>query len=168
MTREEAMEILNNTAFFGRSQDDIDNAIDMAIEALKQAPCEDCISREKALELAENSHRLAETMEDLAWLHENNLKALPSVQPKPKQEPEPVYFPPCVDCQNRSKEILTAYNNMKKMQTYTKEEVISMLDKIRAEIEQITDTMGVSYNQYVSKIDVLQILDKYREREGKE
>lgn len=54
----------------------------MAIEALKQEPCEDCISREKALELAENSHRLAETMEDLAWLHENNLKALPSVQPK--------------------------------------------------------------------------------------
>lgn len=36
------------------------------------------------------------------------------------------------------------------------------LDKIRAEIEQITDTMGVSYNQYVSKIDVLQIIDKYR------
>lgn len=37
------------------------------------------------------------------------------------------------------------------------------LDEIRAEIEQITDTMGVSYNQYVSKIDVLQIIDKYRE-----
>ena len=36
------------------------------------------------------------------------------------------------------------------------------LDKIRAEIEQITDTMGVSYNQYLSKIDVLQIIDKYR------
>lgn len=38
-----------------------------------------------------------------------------------------------------------------------------ILDKIRAEIEQITDTMGVSYNQYVSKIDVLQIIDKYKE-----
>ena len=36
------------------------------------------------------------------------------------------------------------------------------LDKIRAEVEQITDTMGVSYNQYVSKIDVLQIIDKYK------
>ncbi len=36
-----------------------------------------------------------------------------------------------------------------------------ILDKIRAEIEQITDTMGVSYNQYVSKIDVLQVIDKY-------
>lgn len=35
------------------------------------------------------------------------------------------------------------------------------LDKVRDEIEQITDTMGVSYNQYVSKIDVLQIIDKH-------
>lgn len=39
---------------------------------------------------------------------------------------------------------------------------VGVLDKIRAEIEQITDTMGVSYNQYVSKIDVLQIIDKYK------
>lgn len=48
---------------------------------------------------------------------------------------------------------------------YTDEGVTTaddVLDKIRAEIEQITDTMGVSYNQYVSKIDVLQILDKYK------
>ena len=38
-----------------------------------------------------------------------------------------------------------------------------VLNKIRSEIDQITDTMGVSYNQYVSKIDVLQIIDKYKE-----
>ena len=37
-----------------------------------------------------------------------------------------------------------------------------VMEKIRAEIEQITDTMGVSYNQYISKIDVLQIIDKYK------
>jgi hypothetical protein len=43
----------------------------------------------------------------------------------------------------------------------------STLDKIRAEIEQITDTMGVSYNQYVSKVDVFDIIDKYKaESEG--
>lgn len=36
------------------------------------------------------------------------------------------------------------------------------LEQTREEIEQITDTMGVSYNQYVSKIDVLQIIDKYK------
>jgi hypothetical protein len=39
---------------------------------------------------------------------------------------------------------------------------VDVFDKIRVEIEQITDTMGVRYNQYVSKIDVLQIIDKYR------
>ena len=48
------------------------------------------------------------------------------------------------------------------------DEWLDRIDKIKAEIEQITDTMGVSYNQYVSKIDVLQIIDKYRESEDKE
>lgn len=38
MTREKAKEILENAHFFGRSQDDIDTAIEMAIEALEQEP----------------------------------------------------------------------------------------------------------------------------------
>lgn len=42
------------------------------------------------------------------------------------------------------------------------EEQVTIIEKMRAEIEQITDTMGVSYNQYVSKIDVLHIIDKYK------
>ena len=49
---------------------------------------------------------------------------------------------------------------LKRLPSVTPQE--SVLDKIRAEIEQITDTMGVSYNQYVSKIDVLQVIDKYK------
>ncbi|MCR4687707.1 MAG: hypothetical protein K5659_09060 [Lachnospiraceae bacterium] len=57
-----------------------------------------------------------------------------------KVEPEPVYFPPCVDCQDRSKEILTAYNNMKKMQTFTKEEVISMLEEIDLRLSEYEDS----------------------------
>jgi hypothetical protein len=73
-------------------------------------------------------------------------------------------------------DITDEYGDMEDMTPY--EEAINMaikaleqepiLDKIRAEIEQITDTMGVSYNQYVSKIDVLQIIDKYRESEVEE
>lgn len=43
-----------------------------------------------------------------------------------------------------------------------------ILDKIRVEIELITGTMEVSYNQYVSKIDVLQIIDKYKAESEKE
>lgn len=49
MTNEEAKEILENAHFFGRSQDDIDTAIEMAIQALEQEPCEDCISRQEAI-----------------------------------------------------------------------------------------------------------------------
>lgn len=35
MTREEATEILLNTAFFGRSQEDIDAAIDIAVRCIR-------------------------------------------------------------------------------------------------------------------------------------
>ena len=52
--------------------------------------------------------------------------------------------------------------NIEQLSPVTPKSKTDILDKIRAEIEQITDTMGVSYNQYVSKIDVLQIIDKYR------
>ncbi len=44
-------------------------------------------------------------------------------------------------------------------------DVDDVLDKIKTEIGQITDTMGVSYNPYISKIDVLQIIDKYKSKQ---
>jgi hypothetical protein len=47
MTNEEAREIILNTAFIGRSMEDIDTAIEMAAKALEQEPqtfkwCTDC------------------------------------------------------------------------------------------------------------------------------
>lgn len=42
------------------------------------------------------------------------------------------------------------------------EEMEDLLDNIKADIEQITDTMGVFYNPYVNKIEVLKIIDKYK------
>lgn len=65
-------------------------------------------------------------------------------------EPEPVYFPPCFDCQNRSKEILTAYNNMKKMQAYTKKEVIALLTKLQSEIEEIVKKEKLIDNKWAN------------------
>ena len=38
MTKEEAIEIITNTMFIGSSADDIDTAINMAIQALEQEP----------------------------------------------------------------------------------------------------------------------------------
>ena len=112
-------------------------ALDMAIKALEQQPCEDCISREAtidaiykkyiggkdAIKNAPINDLYAEGLADAV----DAVWDMPSVTPKAEQK--------------------------------------AILDKIRAEMEQIPDTMGVSYNQYVSKIDVLQIIDKYKAEE---
>ena len=101
---------------------EVNKAICNNLKALKQQPCEDCISREALIEKATSWDRHFADSERCVSL--TDIQNAPSVTPKAEQK--------------------------------------AVLDKIRAEIEQITDTMGVSYNQYVSKIDVLQIIDKYK------
>ena len=78
MTREEAIrlldlnrEYLKNTNNIGL-KDDIE-ALDMAIKALEREPCEDCISKQAAIEICKNHG------------HDNSayyISLLPSVTPK--------------------------------------------------------------------------------------
>lgn len=97
MTREEAKktlqdmwgclfnEMTNHTFEDLKEHGMLDNyatAFDMAISALSAEPCEDCISRQAVIEHAKASYRVAETFEELANLYEDNVKSLPSVQPK--------------------------------------------------------------------------------------
>ena len=55
MTNEQAIDIMSKVTFYWElgeqtlTQNQINEALDMAIEALEQEPCEDCISREEAL-----------------------------------------------------------------------------------------------------------------------
>ena len=96
MTREEALQILDTIPTIGEQVD----ALEMAIEALEQEPCEGCDYKE--------------------WL---------------KGEVEPFINKPCVSsgvCEHDKQKVL---------------------DKIRAEIEQ---------EPYVSKMEVLDIIDKYK------
>lgn len=51
MSREEALEILKNDTV--DTSDDWCEALDIAIKALEQEPCEDCISRQAAIDLAD-------------------------------------------------------------------------------------------------------------------
>ena len=53
MTREEAIEILEETGIIAHSMTDVDTALDMAIEALKREPSEDLISRAEVVEISE-------------------------------------------------------------------------------------------------------------------
>lgn len=54
MTREEAIEVIKAECYIGNLLDldgtvTVNTALDMAIKALEQQPCEDCISRKQAI-----------------------------------------------------------------------------------------------------------------------
>lgn len=144
MTREEAINILknmiNNNVSFCRYTK-LSDALIMAIKALEQEPCEDCISRKDVLAPYKE---LKDDDVISVWLIKKNIEQQLSVTPTRKKRMD----------EQTIKDINRAFKAL--------EERDELLDKISAEIEQITDTMGVSYNQYVSKIDVLQIIDKYK------
>ena len=63
MTKEEAISLLaqinkiivNSNSWLKSTHEPLNTAFTMAIEALKQEPCEDCISRQAVLEIAKSS-----------------------------------------------------------------------------------------------------------------
>lgn len=163
MTREEAIAFFKdmNECTYGNLE-----AVEMAIKALEQQPCEDCISRKDMLAVLRQSHSLMQIWE--------GFEKLPSVTPKGKTEYE------------HDHEVVKAYNDG---QAY-------ILDKLRAEIEElkkisekhqsvidnieITETHGMKennvlvhnpqrerYMKFDGKLsaydEVLEIIDKYRE-----
>lgn len=85
MTKEEAIKEIENfqDEYDSNGSGYLDEALDMAIKALKQEPCEDAISRQAVLEYIEGNEA------DLWHSSENELvcqdiKALPPVTPQPK------------------------------------------------------------------------------------
>jgi hypothetical protein len=105
MTREEAISLLsqvnhilvNSNSWLENTHEPLNIAFDMAIEALEQEPCEDCISRQAVLDIITfedkwlfdaNGHN-ANTQIAFGGL-ESRVKALPSVTPQP-----------CEDCISR-------------------------------------------------------------------
>lgn len=82
MTREEALNILHNASVYHPNYLD---ALNIAIKALEQEPCEDAISRDSALDLiADYDLSMGQVVK--------GIHALPSVTPKPK-------IGRCKDCQ---------------------------------------------------------------------
>ena len=75
MTREEAKGILEGDNL-NRSSKQEKEALNMAIEALEQEPCEDCISRAEALKLVQNKN---------GYVCPTDFLTLPSVQPVRKK-----------------------------------------------------------------------------------
>lgn len=74
MTNEEVIEILSDVGDINRCCAEDAEALDMAIKALEQQPCEDCISRQAVLDLVNADWKYEGLETDVA--------SLPSVTPK--------------------------------------------------------------------------------------
>lgn len=142
MTNEEAIYELSVNVDYKTPQ--IREACQMAIKALEQQPCEDCISREAVLETIEACN--SDGLKGIFCSYNDGerfkeyIKALPSVTPKEKSEYE------------HDHEVVKAYNDG---QAY-------ILDKIKAEVELLgKDYLGCPQPQVVCD-DVIKIIDKYR------
>jgi hypothetical protein len=82
MTREEAVKAIKSHCYFANLVPVGKEALDMAIEALEQEPCEDAISRKAMLEYQQYLHGKMPNEENYKlW---EFIKELPSVTPKQK------------------------------------------------------------------------------------
>ena len=86
MTTEKAIEILSGFGIINRYCAEDAEVLDMAIKALEQQSCEDCISREAVKEtiFVQGSAEILEIDFAKLLLLQRAIKALPSVTPKPK------------------------------------------------------------------------------------
>lgn len=76
-------------------------------------------------------------------------------------EQEPVYYPPCIDCNKKMDEIRNAYDNM----IIKALEQEPILDKVRIEIEQNAYPIVHGVNNHelgMTLYGILQVIDKYR------
>ncbi len=160
MTREEAIVFLKDMNECGIL------AVDMAIKALEQQPCEDAVSRQALKRKLQEHHDLfinayggrvgfkfmADDKEKARIDEINNCIAMvvneSSVTPKEKSEYE------------HDREVVKAYNDGQAF----------ILDKVREEIEKESEvkTLQLHWGEAMGLNKAIDIIDKYRESEDKE
>ena len=147
MTREEALNILHNPSVYHPMYLD---ALNMAIKALEQEPCTDAISRAEVLSHAKtewgNGHE-----QPFDYVEVDVIKQLPPVTPQ------------YTDTEIQKMQDLE-FAEIQKAYEIGKEEGSEVLDKIRAEMEQIKEAEYQIYGKgswrFVDKC--LEIIDKYK------
>jgi hypothetical protein len=143
------------------------NALIMAIKALEQEPCDDCVSREQfdkcLYELRMNN---AYDMPSF-WCHDNkDYKVIPTKYNKG-------YERAIMDIEEKIAKLPSVQPNREKHdEEIIKETVASIwgkppytevLDKIRAEIEQMPSELTADGRRMIRRGSVFRIIDKYRE-----
>ena len=131
MTIEEAIEVLAQDLPC-ETDEDLSEAMTMAIKALEQQACEDAISRKDMLAIFRQSNSLSQ-----AW---DGFEKLPPVTPKSKSESE------------HDHEVVKAYNDGQAF----------ILDKIKAEIEGKMNSGQWSEAVIYGMKKTIAVIDKYR------
>ena len=108
MTAEKAIEILSGFGIINRYCSEDAEALDMAIKALEQQPCEDCISREAVLDILKDKWNMFSDANDAIQESIDTIEALSPVTPQPKigewvktfepNEAEPFILWECSNC----------------------------------------------------------------------
>ena len=110
MTNEEAKEILNRVEIAKpiKFEDyaDMREALNMAIKALEQQNCEDAISRDVVEKITWEEPSYDDALNVLTEVRDK-VRALPSVKPNP------VFYPPCQDCNTKMDEVRKAYDKLR-------------------------------------------------------
>lgn len=87
MTREEAISIMNVIVHMLEPQydtDRIEDAVEMAIKALEQETCEDCVNRKDAIIQLSHNKTGNDDCDVIVQSDIETIKALPPVTPQPK------------------------------------------------------------------------------------
>jgi len=88
MTREQVIEILQGAIKKPNIKDGyLGQAIDMAIKALEQEPCDDCVSRKAVLEMAKSYNTDGWDMYTPLVVDVEDIEELPPVTPQPRWIP---------------------------------------------------------------------------------
>ena len=147
MTREKAIQMLEYIRYTGNGESDYKNdaqsiALDMAIKALEQQPCEDCISRQAVLDKKELIK--LDDGQSFYCISPEDVETLPPVQPKYNTSEW------CHDCKEYdhdkhccpryNKVIRNAVEEMKQPKTGRWKKMVSVYDVIEGKYTMIPYT----------------------------
>lgn len=115
MTREEAIQVFRDWdgCFIGHSSDDVNEALNMAIKALEQEPCEDAVNRKEVLDVIEREQFKGDAISEIEKL-------------PPVNQQEPRWIPVSERLPEEWKSVLVCYKSQGGIAQCVSERLINM------------------------------------------
>ena len=96
--------------FWGFTREEYEEFLDMAIKALEQQPCEDCIRRQEVNELVDELARAISDERSFMSRGRSTSAIMEDILHLSSVKPQPEFYPPCQDCNTKMDEVRRAYD----------------------------------------------------------